>query len=53
MTRKPFAKFEKIVGWEPRADPRAAAFIARRKTQALQLRYWARLGNELPKVRKF
>jgi len=52
VTRKPFAKFEKTVGWEPRADPRAAEFYLRRAEQSMQFRYWARYGHELPKVRK-
>ena len=34
------------------SDPVVIAFKARRAEQANQLRYWAKLGHELPKTRK-
>jgi hypothetical protein len=36
----------------PRPNPSVQSFILRRKQNALQLRYWARIGHELPKIRK-
>ena len=54
MTRKPFAEFERSKDvWVPREDTRVEAFKARRAIIATQIRYWARLGHELPKPRKF
>jgi hypothetical protein len=35
------------------SDPRVASFKARRVIQANQLRYWSKIGKELPKTRKF
>jgi hypothetical protein len=34
-------------------DPRVTAFKARRALQANQIRYWDKLGKELPRTRKF
>jgi hypothetical protein len=46
--REPYEEPKFISG-----DPRVAAFIARRAVQSMQLRYWSRLGNALPKTRVF
>jgi hypothetical protein len=56
MTRKEklgvtFARMEKQVD-RPKPDSAILGWLAKRAEQALQIRYWSKLGHELPKERK-